>query len=484
MYLSSLFLIAPDHFRISRLFLKLLTLIYFAAFYSLGGQMAGLVGPDGILPFQEVLDSAFQRHGGVSWLMIPSLFWLNSDAITLTATAYIGCLFALLLLFGKLERLSLILLFILYLSLHHAGQFFLNFQWDYLLLETGFLAIFIVNGPPRIIIILFHLLLFRLRFLSGMSKVISGDPSWSGLTALNHYFETQPLPHVGAWYAHQLPDWLLQAGTAFTLFVELLVPFFIFLPRPFRLFAAAVTILIQLLIIATSNHNFINLLTILLCLFLLDDRLIQGIKARFLNIDIIDAQSTLRVNRSKVVILSLVFIIIFSTSIVSAFKMVVQKPLPSPWDQVLVQVQYFGIGNAYHVFPTMQTERQELEIQGSVDGKEWKSYQFSYKPMALDQTPPFIVPHQPRLDWMIWFVPAQNMEMNYWFNKFMMQLWRNEKAVTELLSHNPFKDEAPKYLRVLVYRYQFTTFEERSQNGNWWKRIYLGEFPNVPPRRP
>jgi uncharacterized membrane protein YphA (DoxX/SURF4 family) len=118
---------------------------------------------------------------------------------------------------------------------------------------------------------LFRLLLFKLRFLSGLAKVISGDEGWRQLTALQHYFETQPLPHVGAWHAHQLPDWLLRVGTGGTLFVELIVPLFFLLPRRFRHAAAWLTILWQLLIIASSNHNFVNLLTIALCLFLFDD---------------------------------------------------------------------------------------------------------------------------------------------------------------------------------------------------------------------
>jgi hypothetical protein len=164
--------------------------------------------------------------------------------------------------------------FILYLSLYHAGQVFTNFQWDTLLLETGFLAIFLVGGGNLLLILLFDWLLFRLRFMSGAFKLVSADPSWSGLTALNHYFETQPLPHIGAWYAHQLPELLLKAGVIFTLFSELLAPFLIFFPRRYRQIAAAITILMQLLIIATSNHNFINLLTIILCLFLLDDSLL------------------------------------------------------------------------------------------------------------------------------------------------------------------------------------------------------------------
>ena len=125
----------------------------------------------------------------------------------------LGCVFAVLLFLGRWQRGSLIALFILYLSLYHAGQTFLNFQWDTLLLECGFLAIFLVGGASNLLIFLFHFLLFRLRFMSGVSKLSSGDASWSNFTALNYYVETQPLPHVGSWYFQQLPEWMLRAGT-------------------------------------------------------------------------------------------------------------------------------------------------------------------------------------------------------------------------------------------------------------------------------
>ncbi|MEJ2322282.1 MAG: lipase maturation factor family protein, partial [Gammaproteobacteria bacterium] len=242
----------PDQQLTGWLFLKLLALIYFAAFFSLSVQINGLAGPGGILPFAELLQNAEQSLGTPSaWLRLPTLFWIDAGDTALQGATMLGMLFSMMLFFNWRPVLSLVLLFVLYLSLFHAGQIFLSFQWDFLLMETGLLAIFIVKGPSRLMIFMFHWLLFRLRFLSGASKLLSGDPSWSGMTALDYYFETQPLPHAGAWYAHQLPEWVLHAGVGVTFFAELVVPFFIFLPRRFRLFAAGFTIAIQLLIIAT-----------------------------------------------------------------------------------------------------------------------------------------------------------------------------------------------------------------------------------------
>lgn len=468
-------LLAIDQGRIttSRLFLKLLALIYLAAFYSLTGQIAGLAGPQGILPFQELLEASHAQQGPWAWLWLPSLFWLDAGDLALSAAAWAGCALSLLLLLGQAQRLALILLFVLYLSLVQAGQLFLNFQWDYLLLEAGFLAIFLVNGPSRLVVLLFHFLLFRLRFLSGLAKLLSGDPSWQHLSALNHYFQTQPLPHIGSWYAQQLPDWLLRAGTGATLLLELVVPLFIFLPRPFRLFAAFSTILLQLLIIATSNHNFFNLLTIALCLFLLDDRLLGKT---------VSAEPK-PAGAGSALITGLAGLLVFTAGGTAAVRLLA-GPLPQPVERALDLAQAYGLGNSYHVFPVIQTERQELEIQGSQDGTHWQSYGFHYKPGPLDQAPRIAIPFHPRLDWMLWFVPTQGPEMLYWFDRLMLGLWRNETAISGLLQQNPFAGQAPKYLRVLAWRYRFSTPGERAQSGHWWAREYLGEFPQAAPRRP
>ena len=483
--MSWLFQPAEDHLLTSWLFLKLLALVYFAAFFSIAWQIAGLAGPDGILPFQNMLENVYRQRGISAFWTLPTIFWISSSASALQGAALAGCLFSIMLLFNTLPRLSLVLLFVLYLSLYHAGQLFMNFQWDYLLLETGFLAIFLVNGPNRLLLIMLHWLLFRLRFLSGISKVLSEDPSWSNLTTLNYYFETQPLPHVGAWYAHQMPEWILKSATGLVLFSELIVPFFIFLSRPFRLTAAAITLVIQLSIIATSNHNFINLLTILLCLLLLDDRIVSRIIPQKAEPGILK-QVQLGVKDTTTGRLTQLamagFIMVASLTAVTA--MVTPYQPPASFRQVYSTAHNYGLGNLFHVFPLMQTERHELEIQGSNDGRQWKTYRFKYKPGPIDTKPAFIVPHQPRLDWMMWFVPTQHPMLSRWFDLFMRRLWQNEPSVTELLAHNPFPSTPPKYLRVLVYQYHFTSKEEKEQSGNWWKRVYLGEYPGVAPRDP
>ncbi len=464
----------------SRLFLKALALIYLAAFVSLAPQIRGLAGSEGILPFHRVLEQNLQDHGLAALVQIPTLFWFGAADPVLEGAAWVGAALSLLLLFGRWERPALILLFLLYLSLYRAGQLFMNFQWDTLLLEAGLLAIFLQRSPTVLVLFLFHWLLFRLRFMSGVFKLASGDPSWSGFTALDHYFETQPLPHAGAWFAHWLPEWLHRFGVGFTFFTELLVPFFLFLPRPFRLAAAGITLFMQLLILATSNHNFFNLLTIALCLLLLDDRLVgrllpgRGTAAE-------EARPPGPAHRTA---LAVTAVLLLTASLGGFFSLLSGRPLPEPVERVRKAVQNFGVGAVYHVFPTMQTERQELIVEGSRDGREWKGYRFRYKPQDPALRPRFIVPHQPRLDWLMWFVPTQHPVHLFWFGEFMYTLERGSKPVLALLDHNPFPEGPPRYLRVTAWRYRFTTPEERAATGHWWKREYLGIFPMVPPRRP
>ena len=483
----SLSLSPVDNYRLaSGLFIKSLAVIYFIAFLSLAVQITGLVGVNGILPFGELLDYMYQNQGASAVLYKPTVFWIDSSDFSLLAACILGCVVSLLLLIGIQPTWSLIVLFVLYLSMLHAGQTFLMFQWDILLLEAGFLSIFITRGTSHLVLFLFHWLLFRLRFMSGVSKIASGDPSWSAMTTLNYYFETQPLPHIGAWYFHQLPEWVLKGGVMLVLFSELVVPFFIFLPRRFRLFAAGFTIIIQLLIIATSNHNWINLLTILLCLFLLDDDVLRKILPRSLQrYTAIAADDRIERKLLRRNLLLPVFALLILSSSVAAFSsMVIDSRLADSLKQSTVLIRIWGIGHIYHVFPNMQVERHELEIEGSDDGIEWKVYEFKYKPGHLDEAPAFIVPHQPRLDWMIWFVPPRSERMMYWFGEFMDRLHQGSPEVLGLLRHNPFPDKPPKYLRVQAYQYWFTNEEEREATGNWWRREHLGQFPYVRPRIP
>lgn len=463
---------------VSALFTRLLGLIYLAAFVSIATQIEGLSGSQGILPFHQQLEYLAGQHGIARYLLMPNLFWLNDSDKALQAAAVAGCLVSVLIVFNYVQRFALISAFILYLSLYYAGQLFMNFQWDALLLEAGFLAIFL-DPRSRIMIFLFRWLLFRLRFMSGLSKLSLQDPAWSGLTALNTYFEVQPLPSPLAWYAHQLPEWILKLGTASTLAIELLVPFMMFLPRRYRFIAAWITILWQVLILLTSNHNWFNLLTIILCLFLFDDKAVEKVIPRRLQGILLQDTPALYNNLLTRIFPRILVTFILFVSTVQIVELATMKP-STGWIHSLVNIgETYRIVTKYHVFPTMKTERIELEISGSDDGTNWKTYVFRYKPQDPSTRPEFIIPHQPRLDWMMWFVTLHPMFMP-WFDRFLHTLLDNSPSVTALLKNNPFPDSPPRFLRVEAYRYRFTTFAEREKTGQWWHREYLGPFSPLP----
>ena len=464
---------------ISAIFLRLLGVIYLVAFASISVQIEGLAGSQGILPIGERLADYAHDTGVIRYFQVPTLFWLNASDLALTGTAITGCLAALLVILNFYSRAGLVIAFVLYLSLLHASQPFLNFQWDTLLLETGFLAIFL-TPRSRIVIWLFRWLLFRLRFMSGLSKLASGDPAWYGLTALDTYFEVQPLPNPVAWYFHQLPEWLLRAGTGATLFVELLVPFMIFLPRRWRFAAAWLTIFFQLLIILTSNHNWINFLTIILCLFLFDDRAVRRVTPGFLQARLKwPATTGQRTDLLVPVATGLLGLVILVTGTLKLYELGSNQRFEGRLGTALKYASVYSIVNKYHVFPTMTTQRVELELLGSQDGLSWNPYRFRYKPDRPNARPQFIIPHQPRVDWQMWFVTLHPRHLP-WFESLLEALLDNSPTVTELLEHNPFPLAPPRYIRVNAYRYNFTNFEERRQTGNWWKRTALGVFTPLP----
>ncbi len=464
--------------RVSWLFLRLLALVYLAAFASFGLQAEGLVGSQGILPLQQDLQALSEQYGGRGYWLYPSVFWLNAGntALQFVSLAGVG---ASLLLFGNiLTRLMLPLLFVLYLSVVLAGQVFFNFQWDFMLLEAGFLAIFLPWGSP-LVIWLFHWLLFRVRFLSGISKLLSGDPAWANFTALDYYFETQPLPHVGGWMAHQLPEWILRGGVGWVFFVELLVPFLVFLPRRPRQFAAWVTILTQILIMLTSNHNFFNLLTIVVCLLLFDDRALRWLRPPRggfgLGRPVVAGDGPGRIATACAGLLA---VLIVSSTLTMMWSTLSKQPLPA-FNEVVVRglVQWHVVNN-YHVFPVMTTQRPELIIEGSNDGVSWQAYGFRYKPGELTRRPVFNIPHQPRLDWQMWFAALTTpyTRVSYWVHDFIQRLLEGSQDVLGLLKHNPFPAQPPRYVRARLELYRFTTPAQKKETGQWWTREPIGIY--------
>ena len=457
----------------SWVFLRLLGLIYLIAFLSFGMQAGGLIGSHGILPAADFLSAVREYLGTTRLWSVPTLLWLNTSDTMILSIWVAGVIFSVLLAAGINSRIVRVVLFLLYLSLVTTGQGFMTYQWDALLLEAGFLTIFL--GSSTLIVKLFRWLLFRLVFLSGAVKLLSHDPLWHNFTALPVHYETQPLPTPVAWYFYQFPPTFQRVSVGFVFFVELLIPFLILAPRRLRVLAAFAITLLQTLIALTGNYAFFNLLTVALCLFLLDDaffrpRLPGSIVRRASRAF---SQSSMRplVRRSC---LLLYVLVLFA----SGFEMAGMFS-GAHWavaDKVISAVAPFEIVNTYGLFAVMTTTRPEIVVEGSNDGATWLEYEFKYKPGELDHRPPWIAPYQPRLDWQMWFAALGDYRSDPWVLQFMTRILEGSPEVLKLMHHNPFPNASPRYLRAVLYQYHFTTPPERKSTGNWWSRELKGEY--------
>lgn len=443
--------------RASGWFLRALGAIYLIAFVSFGIQADGLVGSEGILPLANYLRGMHAAMGARAFWYVPTVFWIHSSDLAVRIAWIAGAVISVVLMAGFYRRICLVVLLILYLSISTAGQDFWSFQWDILLTEAGFLAIFLDASPGRTW--LFRWLLFRLMFQSGLVKLLSGDPTWRDLTALSYHYETQPLPTPIAWYMYQLPGWFQKASTGFVLFVELLVPFLIFAPLRLRRIAGSVLIGLQVLILLTGNYTFFNLLAIALCVFLF-----AGRPERV-------AQAETRVHRGVTMALMAFVLTTSGLQFLEMFSM----PLPGA-RSYLAWISPLRIVNSYGLFAVMTTMRPEIVVEGSNDGTNWLAYEFRYKPGDVKRAPPWAAPYQPRLDWQMWFAALGNVRENAWFYNFAARLLQGSAPVLRLLERNPFPGGPPHYLRAIVYDYQFTDFATRRQSGAWWRREEKGVY--------
>jgi hypothetical protein len=342
------------------------------------------------------------------------------------------------------------------------GQPFTAFQWDALLLETGFLALF---AGTRFIVWAYRFLLFRLMFESGLVKLLSGDPNWRNLHALRFHFMTQPLPNPLAYYAHRAPTWMLDSMTAATLGIELVAPFLLFGHRLVRHIGAGLLMLMQVLILLTGNYAFFNFLALALCLWAFDDRTFAPLR-RLLRRRVPPLHS--RILEPALNTLVIVLIAMGAIQLIGMFAPGFERPFSKP----LGLIAPFEIVNTYGLFAVMTTTRPEIVIEGSDDQVNWKEYSFRYKPGELHRELPQVAPHQPRLDWQMWFAALGDYQGNEWVGGLMYRLMQGEATVIGLMNPPPFV-KPPRYMRALLYDYDFTTLAERARTGAVWQRRLL-----------
>ena len=348
--------------------------------------------------------------------------------------------------------------------------------------------------PPSLIALwLLRLLLFKLMFSSGCVKLASGDPNWRNLKALTFHYQTQPLPTWIGWYVSQLPLWFQKFSCVMMFGAELGAPFLIFAPRRLRLLGAAAIACLQILILLTGNYTFFNLLTLALCLLLLDDftwaRLIPGnlfprrgagmpgnVPARVedatKNAKTVLCARNSRLRWPRFVTIPLAFVVV----LLYLFQVSLTLGLRPAWFYPVAAADLwlspFRTFNGYGLFAVMTTERREIVVEGSDDGVNWLPYEFKYKPGDVTRRPGFVAPFQPRLDWQMWFAALGDYRQNPWFLNFCVRLLQGSPEVSALLETNPFPKHPPQYVRAVFYDYQFTNFTERRTTRAWWKRFF------------
>jgi len=461
--------------EIRNLFLRLLGLIVAIAFGSLYVQVLVLYGADGLLPACGYLDGVRAHQ---AWWSAPTLFRFGCSDFLLQLGAIAGIVAGVGLSVGILPLGCLVIAWVLYLSFVTIGQDFLQFQWDNLLLESLFFAVLVtppgfrmsrLGEPSRAGVFLMLWLVFRLHFESGLAKLLSGDPTWRDLTAMVSYYETAPLPTWIAWYAHQMPEWLHRATSAYTLFVELLVPLLLVVGRRTRGCVFVVLVTLQIGVILTANYTFFNYLSIVLCFFVLDDAHVAWLLRRR---PLHSASAIVAHSRGRNVAAWSGAVALAILSVVPFSRWLAPFPALDPLRQA---ISPFRTLNAYHLFASMTLVRREPVIEGSDDGVEWRPYEFLYKPGDPNRAPGFVAPHQPRVDFRLWFLllgPQQRWGAPY-FDRLLNQLLSEPRHAATLFVDDPFLREPPRHLRVSVYRYRFTDAPTRKATGAWWERELL-----------
>jgi hypothetical protein len=446
-----------------------LALIYLVGFLVAANQFVPLLGERGLLPVARFTQA-------VPFRASPSLFFFWQSDTLFRVAAWSGAALAVLVLLGIPQRRGAVtvavvwlLLWVLYLSFVNVGQTFYGFGWESLLLEAGFLAIFLGGRttPPSVWLgWLWAWLLFRVMFGAGLIK-LRGDPCWRDLTCLDYYFETQPMPNPLSWYFHWMPAAVHRAGVAFNHVVELVVPFFYFTPAPLASWAALVTIVFQLVLIVSGNLSWLNWLTIVLCVPLIDDRWWSWLP---IVPPALDAPS--QAHR---------FVVYGLVGCVAALSIRPARNLLSPSQMMNYSFNPLHLVNTYGAFGSITRTRYEIVFEGTDEpvitpDTRWQEYEFRGKPGDPGRLPPQVAPYHLRLDWLMWFAAMSPAPRDAWITTLATRLLEGNRDVLGLLKTTPFPDRPPRFVRARYYRYRFTTPDERARSGAWWKRDLAGEY--------
>ena len=463
------------------LFLRALGLIFLSAFYSLAYQIHGLIGERGILPARAYLEQLSALMGAAEKIWYaPTLLWLNSSDGALTIVVILGIVASIALVVNVAPRAMIAVCTILFLTCIAALQDFSSYQSDGMLMEAGFISFFFaprglrpglgaIDPPSRISLFMLRWEWFRIYFESGLVKILSGDPTWRNLTAMDEYYQNGPLPAWPGWYVQHLPHWYHAFTVLFTFFVELILVWALFLPRRARIASFVIFTALQIGIITTANYAFLNYLVLCLGVLLLDDRFLALFDFPLVETRAAEPTTRARIfRRSETVILALAF---YTT--VVAFLWGSSNSLLALPNRFLAP---FRIANAYGLFAVMTPARYEIEFQGSTDGRAWLPYHFRYKPQEEHERPGIYAPYQPRFDWNLWFASLAPWQQNPWIVFTEQRLIEGSPSVLALFRDDPFHGKPPNMVRTMIYQYWFTDLDTKNKTGAWWRRQELGEF--------
>ncbi|MEX0426973.1 lipase maturation factor family protein [Nocardioides sp. DS6] len=466
---------AADHSWIARmLFQRSLAAVYVVAFVVAANQYRALLGDHGLTPVRRYL-------GAVSFRRSPSLFHLHHSDRTFLAVAWIGAALSAATVAGLTDAVPLpaamavwVVLWLLYLSIVNVGQTWYSFGWESLLLETGFLAVFLGNDrtdPPLLTLLLLRWLLFRLEFGAGLIKM-RGDACWRDLTCLYYHHETQPMPGPLSWYFHRLPQPLHRVEVLANHVTQLVVPIGLFLPQPVAGIAAAVMIVTQLWLVTSGNFAWLNWLTIVLGLSVLPDAWLAPVLPGSAHHAAVGTSVAF-----EVVVCALAAAVVVLSYWPAA-------NLLSRHQRMNTSFNRWHLVNSYGAFGSITKTRYEIVVEGTADDRPgpdaaWQEYEFRGKPGDPSRRPRQFAPYHLRLDWLMWFAALSPAYAEPWFRVFARRLLEGDRHVSRLLRDDPFRGAPPRYVRALLYRYRFTTRRERAETGDWWARDRVGEF--LPP---
>jgi hypothetical protein len=469
---------APGYWFARLAFERGLAAMYCIAFVCAARQFRGLLGTGGLLPIPRYL-------GRTGFWRAPSLFHVRYSDRLFAVVAWSGAVLAAAMAAGLGDAVPLwaamvawLVLWALYTSIVNVGQTWYSFGWETLLLEAGFLAIFLGNAgtePPVLILWLVRWLLLRVEFGAGLIK-LRGDRCWRDLTCLRYHHETQPMPGPLSWFFHHLPDPLHKAEVLGNYAAQLVAPVLLFAPQPVASVAAGFIIVTQLWLVASGNFAWLNWLTIVLALPAIDTaRVLPGV---------LPAGGRLAAPPPWYAAL-----VVTVTVVVAVLSYRPIRNMMSRRQLMNTSFDPLRLVNSYGAFGSITRQRYELVIEASADPEaavdpeataaRWQEYEFYGKPGSPRHWPRQVAPYHLRLDWLMWFAALSAGYSESWLLPLLRALLAGNRDVTRLLRVNPFPGDPPAVIRVRRYRYRYTTWSELRETGACWHREPAGEY--VPP---